>query len=202
MEGARASTGAPVTGRAGAGPRSALPGETLPPGALPDFVRPGLSLLVVGSNPGMASSQAGHYYAAPSNAFWRLLADAGLTPGRWGPERDAELLSLGIGLTDIVKRPTPGMSDLTARDLAQGRERLRQILAIYRPAVAAYTAKAVYAAFRGGRDTKAIAYGLQPGSVVAGVRDFVLPSPSGRSGLPYAEKLRWYRELAQIVKAG
>lgn len=180
-------------------PRSALPDETLPPGAVSDHVRPGLRLLIVGSNPGIASSEAGHYYAAPSNAFWRLLGDAGITPERWRPERDADLLSLGIGITDIVKRPTPGTADLSAADFAAGRVRLRRILETYRPAVAAYTAKTVYARFRGIADTREIPYGLQPQSAVPGVRDFVLPSPSGRSGIPYREKLRWYRKLAELI---
>lgn len=169
---------------------------------MPDYVQPGLRLLIVGSNPGIASSRAGHYYAAPSNAFWRLLAEAGITPGRWGPERDAELLSLGIGITDIVKRPTPSTADLKAADLARGRSRLRRIIEAVRPEVAAYTGKFVYAALRGNRGTAGLLYGLQPDSVVEGVRDFVLPSPSGRSALTYKEKLRWYAELAQIVAAG
>lgn len=178
-------------------PRSAIPGEILPEGALPDYVDTDLRLLFVGSNPGIASSRAGHYYAAPSNRFWRLLAEASITPEPWTYERDADVLSLGIGITDIVKRPTPGTADLTMDDFVYGRDRLRRILERYRPRLVAYTAKIVYARFKGLRDTARIVYGPQNESAVPGIQDFVLPSPSGKSGIPYAEKLRWYRELGR-----
>jgi len=38
--------------------------------------------------------------------------------------------------------------------------------------------------------------------VVPGVLDFVAASPSGRSRVPLAEKLRLYRELRALVAEG
>ncbi|MBE3589268.1 MAG: mismatch-specific DNA-glycosylase [Firmicutes bacterium] len=171
-----------------------------PAPAVPDYLRPGLLVVFIGSNPGTASARAGHFYAAPSNRFWHLLAAAGITPGLWGPTRDADLLALGAGLTDIVKRSTPAAADLPEWEYAAGRLRLRRLLEHYRPKCAAYTAKTVYAAFAGLPSTAGVAYGLQERSVVPGVLDFVLPSPSGRSGIPFAEKARHYRDLARLME--
>lgn len=168
--------------------------------AVPDYLRPGLAVVFVGSNPGTASARAGHFYASPRNRFWELLAVGGITPERWPPERDADLLALDAGLTDIVKRTTPSAGDLPSWEYSAGRLRLRRLIEHYRPKCAAYTGKVVYAAFAGIASTARIDYGLQGKSVVPGVLDFVLPSPSGRSGLPFAEKAWHYRELARLIE--
>lgn len=177
-----------------------MPGERRPGWALPDYLRPGLRLVVVGTNPGLRSAELGHYYAHPLNRFWRLLAESGLTPRRFAPDEDGLAPSLGIGFTDLVKRASAGFADLSAAELQAGAAALREKLARFRPEVAAYTGKGIYRALTGASGAAAIAYGRQPGQAVPGVADFVLPSPSGRSGLPYAEKLRWYRALADLLE--
>jgi mismatch-specific thymine-DNA glycosylase len=177
------------------------PGERRPGWALPDYLRPGLRLVVVGTNPGLRSAEAGHYYAHPLNAFWRLLHEAGLTPRRFQPQEDRLLPSLGIGLTDIVKRASAGFGDLLAAELREGALALRGKLEVNRPRVAAYTGKGIYRALAGLPAGAAVAYGRQRDQAVAGVIDFVLPSPSGRSGLRHTEKLGWYRALAGLLAA-
>jgi mismatch-specific thymine-DNA glycosylase len=169
-----------------------------PRGPLPDLLRPGAPLLIVGSNPGIRSAAAGHYYAHPRNPFWRLLHEAGLTPHRLRPEEDGLLPGLGIAITDIVKRSTAGFDGLTAEELRAGAAVLREKIAYVGPRVVAYTGKGIYRAMLG--RPAALAYGRQATSAVPGVVDYVLPSPSGRSGLPYDEKLGWYRELADLVR--
>lgn len=169
-----------------------------PTGPLPDLLVPGQRLLIVGFNPGTRSAAAGHYYAHPGSVFWRLLTDAGLVPRPLGPEDDRLLPSFGIGITDVVKRSTPSASDLRAEELRQGAAIVREKVAWVGPRVAAYTGKGIYRAVAG-RPQAAQVYGPQDTEVVPGTRDFVLPSPSGRSGLPYAEKVRWYRALADLV---
>jgi TDG/mug DNA glycosylase family protein len=97
---------------------------------------------------------------------------------------------------DQVDRPTASAAELTGDELAAGGERVRSVLARYRPACAAYTGKGVYRAAAG---RAAGGYGRMAPPVVAGVTDFVLPSPSGRSGLPWGVKVAWYRELAALL---
>src|SRR5215211_9049450 len=69
----------------------------------------------------------------PRNDFWRLLADAGLTPRLLGPEDQWELLELGYGLTNAAYRTTKGSSDLRRTDFAGSAERLGQIARELRP---------------------------------------------------------------------
>lgn len=161
------------------------------------LLRPGLDVVFVGFNPSPLAAARGHYYANPRNRFWELLAESGLTPRRLRPEEDATLLGLGCGLTDVVARATASAGELAPAELRAGAAEVRARLAAVRPGCAAYTGKGVYAAVAG-RSAR-VAYGLQPSQTVPGVRDFVLPSPSGRSGLPWAEKLAWYRALARLL---
>lgn len=166
---------------------------------LPDYLAPGLRVVFVGFNPGETSAREGHYYAYPGNRFYWLLWQAGLTERRYAPHEDARLLEIGYGLTDLVGRSTRSSGDLSAAELRSGREELLAKLARYRPRVACYNGKGIYAALTGRRR---VAYGLQPESVIPGVLDFVAASPSGRSREPLAEKLRLYRELRALIAEG
>ena len=40
---------------------------------LPDYLAPDLDVVFVGAAPSLSSEQVGHYYAGPTNKFWRLL---------------------------------------------------------------------------------------------------------------------------------
>jgi mismatch-specific thymine-DNA glycosylase len=170
-----------------------------PTGPLPDYLAPGQRLVIVGFNPGTRSAERGHYYAHPNSPFWRLLHEAGIVPRRLRPEEDALLATFAIGITDVVKRSTPDAGGLRPEELRAGGAVVREKLAWVGPRAAAYTGKGVYRAVSG---ATTVAYGRQPGQVVPGVVDFVVPSPSGRSGLPYGEKLRWYREVAAFLGGG
>lgn len=175
-----------------------LKGELdLPP--LPDHLAPGLSVLFIGFNPGERAAQMGHYYGYPGNRFWWLLWQSGLTDRLYKPEEDAHLLELGYGLTDLVDRPSKSSGDLAGWELRDGREQLLEKLRRYRPRVACFNGKGVYAAAAG---MKEVRYGLQATSLVEGTLDFVAASPSGRSREPLAEKLRLYRELHALVQDG
>ena len=87
---------------------------------LPDHLQPGLDIVLVGLNPSIPSAQTGRYFANPRNRFWRAFNAAGLTPEALGPETDHRMLEFGIGMTDVVKRPTAGVSDLKAADFREG----------------------------------------------------------------------------------
>jgi TDG/mug DNA glycosylase family protein len=106
-----------------------------PPATLPDLLRPGLRLVVVGINPSVYSVAVGHYYARPGNDFWKLLAESGLTERVFAPSEDRELPGLGIGLTDLVKTPSNNFDELPSALFAGALDDLRMRLAIAAPAV-------------------------------------------------------------------
>ncbi|MBI3484588.1 MAG: mismatch-specific DNA-glycosylase, partial [Acidobacteria bacterium] len=47
---------------------------------LPDYLRKGMKLMIVGFNPGENSARAGHYYAGRNNQFWPLLYESAIIP--------------------------------------------------------------------------------------------------------------------------
>ncbi|SVD05925.1 uncharacterized protein METZ01_LOCUS358779, partial [marine metagenome] len=81
---------------------------------LPDYLLPNLSLILVGLNPSISSAQTGHYFANPRNRFWPAFNAAEMTPEPITAETDYRVLEFDIGMTDIVKRPTSGVSNLKA----------------------------------------------------------------------------------------
>jgi TDG/mug DNA glycosylase family protein len=162
---------------------------------LPDYLRSGLKLIVVGFNPGEASARAGHYYAGRGNSFWPLLYESGLISERLEPEDDRRLVEFGIGLTDLVKRPSRGIEEIRREEFAEGRVLLGQKLEELAPRVIAFNGKLVYEKFSG-RPTK---LGMQKERLY-GAQVYVLPSTSGQNTTEtQAEKLHHFRQLAALV---
>jgi len=168
------------------------------PRPLPDYVAPGLRLLFVGINPGLVSAAAGHYYANPRNAFWRLLHEGGLTPVRLRPEEDARMLAFGYGLTDIVKRPSRGVADLAAAEFAAGRRRLARLVQRFHPPAVCFNGKTAFEGTFGRGVCRR--FGPQPVRL-EGAPVFVLPSTSpANAAVPLAVKRRHVRALRAWLK--
>ena len=164
---------------------------------LPDYLRDGLDLVFVGINPGTKSAATGHHYAGPGNHFWPLLYESGLVPEPLTYEQDARVLESGIGLTNMVARSSPSISDLSLEELRAGARTLRAKLLRYRPKIVCFNGKRIYEVFAG----HACDFGLQREDI-AGASVFVMPSTSARTAsYQRADKLRYFRELAALVRA-
>jgi double-stranded uracil-DNA glycosylase len=142
---------------------------------LRDVVAPGLDVLFCGINPSLRSAERGHHFARPGNRFWPALHLAGLTPRRLVPEEDAELLRYGLGVTNLVDRPTRTAAELAPEELRAGAVALADLVARYRPRVLAVLG---VTAFRVGFATPRARLGRQP-ERVGGVATWVVPNPSG-----------------------
>lgn len=105
---------------------------------LPDYLAPGLNIVFVGLNPGRYSVAAGHYFARPQNRFWSALSASGLVTHSVSPEDDVSLLKQGIGFTDLVKRPTRGIDELSRDEYKAGAETLRRKLMRFQPKIACF----------------------------------------------------------------
>ena len=172
-------------------------GTSDPPlGAAPDLLRPGLRLVFCGYNPSLTSGASGHHYAHPVNRFWRLLAEAGITPRRYAPHEDADLLDLGIGFTNIVARPTRRADELTKDEIRAGAATLREKFGELQPRIVAYCGVGVYQWYTGRRK---IAWGIQPEPALPGIIDVVVPSPSGLNRMTLDEMLTHYRTVADLL---
>ena len=58
--------------------------------AISDHMEENLQILFVGYNPSIRSGETGHHYANPSNRFYRILLQAGLTPRLYKPQEDGD----------------------------------------------------------------------------------------------------------------
>lgn len=140
-----------------------------------DVLDNGVRLLLVGINPGVRSAQRNRHFAGPSNRFWPALHAAGLTPERVGPDRQHELPGLGIGITNLVARPSARADEVTAEELLDGGRRIIELVAALEvPVVAVLGVTAFRLAFARPRAPR----GEQP-ERWGGARWFVLHNPSG-----------------------
>jgi len=162
---------------------------------LPDYLRRSMKLVIVGCNPGERSARVGHYYSGRGNQFWTLLHESGIVPEPLDYRDDRRVIEFGIGLTDLVKRPTAGIEDIRREEFAEGRVLLAQKLAQYAPRVVAFNGKLVYERFAG----HPCKLGLQKEKLY-GAHVFVLPSTSGQNAKSRGHKMRYFRQLAALLE--
>jgi len=163
---------------------------------LPDYLKPGLKIIFVGFNPSLRSAETGHHFANPSNRFWKIIYQAGLTPRLYRAAEDATLLELGYGLTNIVARPSRAASDISRDEYQAGAEILARKIARYKPHTVCYVGKGVYQYYSA---RNAVEWGYQEQSMVQGVLDFVAPSSSGLVRMSSEQVTKIYRSLAEDV---
>ncbi len=160
---------------------------------LPDYLRKGMKMILVGPNPGDRSARVGHYYAGRTNPFWSILYESGVIPEPLSYEDDRRMLEFGIGMTDLVKRPTRTVEEIERQEFAEGRVLLAQKLEEHKPRVIAFNGKIVYEKFAG-RPCK---LGLQKDTLY-GAQVFVLPSTSEANG---GVTMRYFKKLAELLKS-
>ena len=159
---------------------------------LPDVIAPGLEILFCGINPSLMSAARGHHFARPGNRFWPTLHRAGLTPRILTPEEDRELLRYGLGVTNLVDRPTRTAAELAPEEMREGAAALIGLVARYRPRAVAVLGVTAWR-LASGRTRDSI--GRQDADL-AGAQVWVLPNPSGLNAhyqLP--DLARLYAEL-------
>jgi double-stranded uracil-DNA glycosylase len=163
---------------------------------LKDRIGPGLRVLFVGINPGVRSAITGHHFAGYSNRFWKLLIDSRLVPQPITYEDDYRLPEWGLGITNLIARPTPGINDLRSNEYVEGWKILEKKIRRYRPEVVALVGVTLYRAILPSLEdvpplahTRRSVLGPQP-VTIHGARVFVLPNPSGRNAnFTYREML-------------
>jgi len=84
----------------------------------PPIAAPGAEILILGSMPGLASLEAGEYYAHPRNAFWPIMGDLfGAGPGSPYAARVAALIASRVAVWDVLQFCVrPGSLDTDIRD--------------------------------------------------------------------------------------
>ncbi|MET9241931.1 G/U mismatch-specific DNA glycosylase [Nonomuraea sp. NPDC003709] len=140
-----------------------------------DVLAPELDVLFCGINPGLMSEATGHHFARPGNRFWPALHLSGFTPRLLAPAEQHLLPSYGLGITNIVARPSAKASELTREELVAGGLALTAKVAAATPAVLAVLG---ISAYRMAFARPKARIGPQE-ELVGGARVWVLPNPSG-----------------------
>jgi mismatch-specific thymine-DNA glycosylase len=155
---------------------------------LEDLIREGLDVLFVGYNPNPLAVAERHYYFRKANRFWEDLHEAGFVPRVLrGPDEDRLILEHGVGLTDVIKRPTPTIDGLSVEEFRRGFERLDGLLVRYRPRVVAFNGLGILARYeRFGHPP--------PGTLIRAV-----PSTSPRNNGLRAQRLAAFKAVKALV---
>ena len=167
---------------------------------LTDFLDHDLDIVFVGINPSSYSVREGHYFANPRNRFWPALNRSGLVDRELSPKDDVRLRDYRIGFTDVVKRPTPQASGLSAADFRQWVPVLQAKLLEYQPRIACFhgvTGYRAYLRYGVGAEQEA-GLGLQE-RTIGKSRIFVVPNPSPANAQYSLDDLvYWYQQLNEL----
>lgn len=171
---------------------------------LPDYLKEGMDIVLVGLNPSLRSVEVGHYFATPRNRFWRAINRSGLLTEPLDANTDYNMSEQGIGMTDIVKRPTRGASDLRAADYREWAPALKEKLERFQPLIVCFHGTVAYRNYlRYADDTKvsSIRLGLQS-HTIGRSRVFVAPNPSPANAAYSLDTLAcWYNALRELRDA-
>ena len=167
---------------------------------LPDYLKEGLDIVLVGLNPSQVSVERGHYFANPRNRFWRAFNQSGLVDAVVAMEEDSKLPDYGIGFTDLVKRPSRQASALRAGDYREGAPLLKEKMLKWEPEIVCFQGLMVYAnylRYAEGLKVK-VELGIQPHTIGAS-RVFVVPNPSPANAQYSLDTLVcWFQELKKL----
>jgi double-stranded uracil-DNA glycosylase len=142
---------------------------------IPDVLRPGLRVVFVGINPGLYSAAVGHHFARPGNRFWKALSGGGFTDRVWDASEDTRLPSVGLGVTNLVRRATASAAELRPAELRAGADRLGAVVADLEPTIVAVLGLGAYRTAFARPD----AVDGRQADRLAGSTLWLLPNPSG-----------------------
>ncbi|AYG84247.1 G/U mismatch-specific DNA glycosylase [Streptomyces hundungensis] len=142
---------------------------------IPDVIAGGLSVLFCGINPGLMSGATGHHFARPGNRFWPVLHRSGFTPRQLKPSEQNELLSYGLGITNVVARATARADEIDAEEFREGGRLLTAKVERFRPT---WLAVVGVTAYRTAFDDRKARIGPQE-RTIGTTRVWALPNPSG-----------------------
>ncbi|MHC5907605.1 G/U mismatch-specific DNA glycosylase [Streptomyces sp. S6] len=164
---------------------------------VPDVAAPGLRVLFCGINPGLMTAATGHHFARPGNRFWPVLHLSGFTPRLLKPAEQQELLSYGLGITNVVARASARADELSAEEYQEGGRLLTAKVSRLKPRWLAVVGITAYRAAFGDRHARV---GAQE-RTVGDTRVWVLPNPSGLNAhwtaATMAEEFARLREAAE-----
>lgn len=159
-------------------------------------------LLFVGINPHPGSDSRGVPFSN-NKLFWYLLAEAGLLKEKREDLKSDEALQevyrkrfnrvYGLGLINVIDRPTRDVTMLTRGEEAPGQARIRRIIKRERPPVVCFVGKIAYQKFSG---LKVFGFGWQPD--IFSSRAYVMHFPLHGKASVRVRELKLLKRVAQL----
>lgn len=173
---------------------------------LTPLLKPGLRCVFIGFNPGTTTALKGHYYAHHSNAFWKMIYQSGCVDRKVTYEDDQNLPDeYRIGFTDLVERPTSGISELSVKEMNESVPSLEHRIATNGPQMICIIGKGIWETIYKTKHKRPLPkhfkLGYQENTEFGGCSNvFVLPSTSGLvAGIPQKEKIRLWNEVGSFL---
>jgi TDG/mug DNA glycosylase family protein len=165
---------------------------------VPDVIRRDLLVLFCGINPGLYTAAVGHHFARPGNRFWPALYRSGFTNRLLSPFEERELLTMGLGISNVVAHATAAASELTREDFVKGGRALKAKVRRYRPRIVAILGVGAYrTAFAKQKATIG-----EQSERIHSARVWVLPNPSGlNANYQLPDLIRLFRELRAAAQS-
>ena len=182
--------------------RAKMPGPDSPP----------CHSIFVGHNPSLQTWETGHYYANPSNRFWKLLGESGIIDGE-DPKLDDILVDdFGFGFCDVIETPGNDANTISRQEFKGDAALFLKRIENYALSMNGSLKRICFVGKRQWKQlfTPILArcdHGKQsnehrprnwPVSLI-GVDVWILPSPSGRAVLSNEERGAPYRDLASEI---
>jgi len=139
---------------------------------LPDFVGPGMRLLICGLNPSVRAADAGVGFVTANNRFWPAALAAGIVTRDRDPRH--AFLRHGVGMTDLVKRASVAAKEIASAEYRAGAARVERMVEWLQPGAICFVGLAGYRVAVDGHAQP----GIQPGAF-GGVPVYVMPNTSG-----------------------
>lgn len=158
-------------------------------------------ILFAGINPHFGSFDRGVPFSN-NKMFWYLLSEAGLIKERREELRDDEALKsiykekfnavYGLGLVNIINRPTRDVTQLVKGEELPGREKIFRIIKTEKPKVVCFIGKITYQKYTGSKD---FSFGWQDS--IGKSKVFVMHAPLRGKAIV---RVRELREIAVIAR--
>ena len=176
--------------------------------------------LLIGHNPSNSTWETGHYFANPTNRFWKLIDDSGLL-GSVQQENEAEILQInddrmvanGFGFTDFIEIPGNDANAIKMADILANKEIFIKRIEKYANDINSQLKRICFVGKKQWKQqfSQALAkceHGLQDADLrpllwskqISDLDIWVLPSPSGRAVISDNDRLKPYLLLSESLK--
>ena len=176
--------------------------------------------LFIGHNPSIATWQTGHYFANPTNQFWKLVGKSDLLNSATSFEigeitsiDDDLMISRGFGFTDFIEKPGNDANAITRSEIESNRTIFAQRIEKYANDINSGLKRICFVGKKQWKQQFApnlskCGHGLQEPDMrpkhwpksLGNLEIWGLASPSGRAVISASERLESYQKLSQHLQ--